>query len=102
MVRSGATCVVDFLYELHGFTEESLRAIADAYRDLGLRALIALGMSDRAYHETVVLDKKLVERSLVDRLEHEKPPSWQEWEEFTRLAIERYHRPELGISIGLA
>ena len=24
MVRSGATCVVDFLYELQGFTEESL------------------------------------------------------------------------------
>src|SRR5712692_1228349 len=44
MVRSGATCVVDFLYELQGFTEESLDAVVDAYRDLGLRALIALGM----------------------------------------------------------
>src|SRR5712691_7252544 len=74
MVRSGATCVVDFLYELQGFTEESLGAIVDAYQDLGLRALIALGMSDRAYHETVVLD------------EH---------------AVERYHRPDEGISIGL-
>jgi 5-methylthioadenosine/S-adenosylhomocysteine deaminase len=101
MVRSGATCVVDFLYELQGFTEESLGAIVDAYRDLGLRALIALGMSDRAYHETVVLDEHLVERSLVDRLEQEKPPRWQEWEEFTRLAAERYHRPDEGISIGL-
>jgi cytosine/adenosine deaminase-related metal-dependent hydrolase len=101
MLRSGATCVVDFLYELQGFTEESLRAIVDAYRDLGLRALIALGMSDRAYHETVVLDEHLVERSLVDRLEQEKPPSWQEWEQFTRLAVERYHRPDEGISIGL-
>jgi 5-methylthioadenosine/S-adenosylhomocysteine deaminase len=101
MVRSGATCVVDFLYELNGFTEESLRAIVDAYRDLGLRALIALGMSDRAYHETVVLDEHLVQRSLVDRLEQEKPPSWAEWEEFARLAVERYHRPDEGISIGL-
>src|SRR5712691_9224426 len=51
MVRSGATCVVDFLYELQGFTEEALAAIVDAYQVLGLRALIALGMSDRAYHE---------------------------------------------------
>src|SRR3989442_1522610 len=101
MVRSGATCVVDFLYELQGFTEDSLGAIADAYRDLGLRALIALGMSDRAYHETVVLDEHLVERSLIDRLEQEKPPDWQEWEEFARLAVERYHRPDEGISIGL-
>jgi 5-methylthioadenosine/S-adenosylhomocysteine deaminase len=101
MVRSGATCVVDFLYELNGFTEESLRAIVDAYRDLGLRALVALGMGDRAYHETVVLDEHLVERSLIDRLEQDKPPSWAEWEEFSRLAVERYHRPDEGISIGL-
>src|SRR5712692_1691847 len=101
MVRSGATCVVDFLYELNGFTEESLRAIVDAYRDLGLRALIALGMGDRAYHETVVLDEQLVDRSLIDRLEQDKPPSWHEWEDFTRLAVERYHRPDEGISIGL-
>ena len=101
MVRSGATCVVDFLYELQGFSDESLNAIVDAYRDLGLRALIAVGMGDRAYHETVVLDEQLVDRSLIDRLERERPPSWQEWEEFSRFAIERHHRPDEGISIGL-
>ena len=101
MVRSGATCVVDFLYELPGFTEPALAAVVDAYRDLGLRALIALGMSDRAYHETVVLDERLVERSLVERLGREKPPSWQEWEEFARLAVQTFHRPDEGIAIGL-
>ena len=102
MVRSGATCVVDFLYELQGFTEESLQAIVDAYRDLGLRALVALGMSDRAYHETVVLDSGLVSPSLIERLEREKPPSWDEWADVTRRAVERFHRPEEGISICLA
>ena len=61
MLRSGATCVVDFLYELQGFTDESLGAVVRAYRDLGLRALIGLGMADRAYHETVVLDAGLVD-----------------------------------------
>ncbi|HKO26707.1 MAG TPA: amidohydrolase family protein, partial [Solirubrobacteraceae bacterium] len=44
MVHSGATCVVDFLYEMAGFTDESLAAVVQAYRDLGLRALIVLGM----------------------------------------------------------
>jgi len=58
-------------------------------------------MGDRAYHETVVLDEQLVDRSLIDRLERERPPSWQEWEEFSRFAIERHHRPDEGISIGL-
>ena len=99
MVRSGATCVVDFLYELHGFTDESLDAVVRAYRDLGLRALVALGMGDRAYHETVVLDEGLVEPELVERLERDKPPSWAEWEAFTRTAVERFHRPDEGISI---
>ena len=53
MVRSGATCAVDFLYELQGFSDESLEAVVRAYRDLGLRALIGLAIADRAYHETV-------------------------------------------------
>lgn len=101
MVRSGATCAVDFLYEMAGFTDESLAAVAQAYRDLGLRVLIILGMGDRAYHETVVLDEGLVQRSLIERLEKEKPPTWEEWEAFTRRAVQRYHRPEEGISIGL-
>ena len=93
-LRSGATCVVDFLYELDGFTEENLDAVVRGYRDVGLRALIALGIGDRAYHETVVLDEGLVSRELVERLERDKPPSWEDWERFVRRAVERFHRPD--------
>jgi 5-methylthioadenosine/S-adenosylhomocysteine deaminase len=99
MLRSGATCVVDFLYELQGFSDESLEAVVRAYRDLGLRALIALAIADRAYHETVVLDAGLVDAELIARLEREKPPSWEETEAFVRHAVERFHRPDEGISI---
>jgi cytosine/adenosine deaminase-related metal-dependent hydrolase len=98
MLRSGATTVVDFLYD----SEEALEPVARAYRDLGLRALIAIGMNDRAYHETVVLDRQLVSPELILRLEREKPPSWSEWSEVARRAVERFHRPEEGISICLA
>jgi 5-methylthioadenosine/S-adenosylhomocysteine deaminase len=98
-LRSGATCVVDFLYELDGFTDETLDAVVRGYRDVGLRALIALGIGDRAYHETVVLEKGLVSSELVDRLERDKPPSWEEWERFVRRAVDRFHRPDEGISI---
>jgi 5-methylthioadenosine/S-adenosylhomocysteine deaminase len=73
MLRSGATCVVDFLYELQGFSDESLDA--------------------------VVRDTGLVDPELVARLEHEKPPAWPEWEAFVRHAVERFHRPDEGISI---
>lgn len=102
MLRSGATCVVDFLYELQGFTEETLAAVVRAYRDLGLRAVLALAVADRAYHETVVLDEGLVGRDLIARLEQERPPMWDEWEPFLRRAVERFHRPEEGISIAPA
>jgi 5-methylthioadenosine/S-adenosylhomocysteine deaminase len=98
-LKSGATCVVDFLYELDGFTDESLDAVARAYRDIGLRALIALGIGDRAYHETVVLDEGLVSRDLIDRLERDKPPTWAEWDRFVRDAVGKFHRPEEGISV---
>jgi cytosine/adenosine deaminase-related metal-dependent hydrolase len=95
MLRSGATTVVDFLYD----GEEALEPVVRAYRDLGLRALIGLAVADRAYHETVVLDEGLVSRELIDRLEREKPPSWAESEEALRRAIDRFHRPHEGISI---
>src|SRR5438477_1346551 len=95
LLRSGATTVVDFLYD----TEHALEPVVRAYRDLGLRALVAIGMGDRAYHETVVLDEGLVSRLLIERLEREKPPSWDEWADVTRRAVERFHRPDEGISI---
>ena len=101
MIRSGATCVVDYVYELAGWTEESIGAVARAYRDLGLRAVIVIGMSDRAYDEVVVLDLGLVSRELRDRFGTDKLPTWPEWETFARRAVERYHRPDEGISIGL-
>jgi 5-methylthioadenosine/S-adenosylhomocysteine deaminase len=101
MIRSGATTVVDFLYELPGFTEESLAAVVRAYRDVGLRTLLVLGMSDRAYHETVLLDLDLVPADLLEELKAEQPPSWPEWEALTRRAVERFHRPDEGVTIGL-
>ena len=100
-LHSGATCVVDFLYELDGFTTESLEAVVRAYRDAGLRALIALGIGDRAYHETVILEEGMVSRELISQLEAEAPPSWDEWEQFCREAVARFHRPDEGISIAL-
>ncbi len=102
LVRSGTTCVVDFLYELAGFTDESLEAVVMAYRDLGLRAVVALGMSDLAFHETTVMDLALVQPALLARLDRDRPPAWDEWEPFVRRSVERFHRPDEGISIALA
>jgi cytosine/adenosine deaminase-related metal-dependent hydrolase len=100
MVRSGTTCVVDFLYET--LDVDALQAVVRAYRDIGLRALIALGTSDRSYHETVVLDERLVDAALLDRLRAERPPTWSEIDSYARSAVELYHRPDEGVAIALA
>src|SRR5262249_44026991 len=69
MLRSGATSVVDFLYEQPEHTEETIGAVVAAYKDLGLRALIGLAVLDRAWHETVVVDANLVPRGLLEQIE---------------------------------
>jgi 5-methylthioadenosine/S-adenosylhomocysteine deaminase len=102
MVHSGATCTVDFVYEQGGVSGEALDAVVQAYRDVGLRALVALGMSDLAYHETVALEETLVPASLLEQLERKRPPAWDEWEAFARDVVARHHRPDEGITIGLA
>src|SRR5205823_5283989 len=65
-LRSGATCVVDFLYELDGFTTESLEAVVRGYRDAGLRALIALGIETRMQ---AVSGRRMYGKTLVEHMD---------------------------------
>jgi cytosine/adenosine deaminase-related metal-dependent hydrolase len=102
MLRSGATCAVDFLYELAGLTEESLAAVVAAYRDVGLRAVVCLAVVDLGYLETVAVDPRLIPEPLQRRLEVERPPAWPEWETVVRRAVARFHRPDEGIAIAIA
>ena len=98
-IRSGATCVADFLYELPTLSLETLDPVVRAYRDLGLRALIVLGIADRPFLETVELDEAALDPSLRNRLEREVAPSWPESELLIREAVAAYHRPQDGLSI---
>lgn len=102
LVRSGATCVVDFLADPSGFTEESLGAVVSAYRDVGLRVVIALSVFDLPYYETVLADHDWYDRDVWEVMERSRPPAWEQWEPAIRRAVERFHRPDKGISIGLA
>jgi 5-methylthioadenosine/S-adenosylhomocysteine deaminase len=49
-----------------------------------------------------VLDERLVDPELLARIAEDPPPTWDECEAFARAAVSRYHRPDDGISIGLA
>lgn len=102
MASTGTTCVVDFLVEASGHTEASLAAVVRAYRDVGLRALICVGMADRPTHETGIVDLEAVPDDLVARLRAIRPPAASESLATARRLVERFHRPEEGIAIGLA
>jgi 5-methylthioadenosine/S-adenosylhomocysteine deaminase len=100
-IRSGATCIADFLYELGGLTVGSLGPVVQAYKDLGLRALIVLGINDRPFRETIEMDVGLLDPDLLRRLEDETPQTWPELDTFIREAAGAYHRPEEGVALGL-
>ncbi len=101
LLRGGCTTVVDFLYELHGFTGATVDAVVRAYRDAGLRALVVLGMSDLAWADTLILDATRLGARAREALRDDAPPTWAEWEGFTRDMVAAHHRPEEGIAIGL-
>ena len=53
MVRRGCTAVYDLTNEIPMPTPEGIRAVGQAYADIGMRALIAPMMADIAFHDAI-------------------------------------------------
>jgi guanine deaminase len=53
MVRKGATACFDLFVEFPGPSVEGVLAVADAYREVGLRAVVAPMVSDRTLYEAL-------------------------------------------------
>lgn len=102
MLRGGTTSVVDFLYELPELTEDSLAAVAAAYRDVGMRVLICLAVADRSFYEGAAVDAGLIPPDVRAELDRRQPPPIGEWLAACRRLVDRFHRPDEGIGIGLA
>lgn len=56
MLRSGTTCAADFVFEAPEITLEPLEPIVQAYRDLGIRATVILGVADRSFFASLPLE----------------------------------------------
>ncbi len=56
MLRGGVTAVLDHIRFSPGMAPETLDAVAQAYRDAGMRAVIAPVLADRAVADTLPLD----------------------------------------------
>lgn len=96
MLRSGATACVDFLYEAPEITLETLEPVVQAYRDVGMRATILLGVADMPFAASLPLDDS------DGAAAREAPaPSRERIMELARSAVDRWHEPNGMIGIGL-
>jgi 5-methylthioadenosine/S-adenosylhomocysteine deaminase len=95
MLRSGTTTAVDFLYEAPEITLDTLEPVVRAYRDVGLRATVLLGVADLHFADSLPLGAA----GGVARLEA-APPSLEAVMELGEAAADRFHQPGGLIGIG--
>ena len=100
LLASGTTTVVDFLYELPHPTLETLRPVVEAYRDVGIRTVLALSIWDLPWPDTVPLRLDLIPDDLRTAVSAPAPPATQ-WLDLCRDLIGELP-PESAIAVGLA
>jgi 5-methylthioadenosine/S-adenosylhomocysteine deaminase len=95
MLKNGATTVLDHFAGNQGCRFMGAGAAIHAMRDLGLRHVAALTMTDKNYEETVPLGAR--DASLNDeirRMSASEAKSAQAWLDECRAFIESFHAPE--------
>lgn len=97
MLTSGTTTAVDFLYEAPAITLDTLEPVVQAYRDIGLRATILLGVADLPFAQSLPLDGAAAEMAAREA----PPPATGDIIELARAAVEQWHEPGGQIGIGL-
>jgi cytosine/adenosine deaminase-related metal-dependent hydrolase len=96
-LRAGTTALVDFVFEAPEITLETLEPIVRAYRDVGMRATILLGVADLHYLASLDIDP--ADRAAA-AAEFEPQPV-ERIMEIARAAVDRWHEPGGMIGIGL-
>jgi cytosine/adenosine deaminase-related metal-dependent hydrolase len=96
MLRSGTTSCVDFLYEAPEITLDTLEPVVQAYRDVGIRATILLGVADKPFAESLPLRNGEAAAS-----REAAPASLEQIMELAYAAVDRWHEPGGLTGIGL-
>jgi guanine deaminase len=96
MLRSGTTSCVDFLFEAPEVTLDTLEPVVQAYRDVGMRATILLGVADKPFAESLPLTNGATASA-----REAAPPSLESIMNLACSAVDRWHEPDGLIGIGL-
>jgi 5-methylthioadenosine/S-adenosylhomocysteine deaminase len=95
MLKNGATTVLDHFFGNQACRFMGAGAAIQAMRDLGLRHVVALTLSDKNYEETIPLENSSSEVSdEIQRISASEAKATQAWIDDCEAFIETFHAPE--------
>lgn len=95
MLKNGATTVLDHFFGNQACRFMGAGAAIQAMRDLGLRHVVALTLSDKNYAETIPLDNSVPQASdEIQRMSASEAKSTEAWMDDCEEFIEAFHAPE--------
>lgn len=90
-LRNGVTCVLDDVLEQPGQSLEQLGAVFQAYEEAGIRANCSGHIINRPFTDTIPYANELLPDHLKRQVSAVPPPSADEYLDFCREAIARFH-----------
>jgi 5-methylthioadenosine/S-adenosylhomocysteine deaminase len=95
MLKSGATTVMDHFFGNQACRFMGAGAAIQAMRDLGLRHVVALTLSDKKYEETIPLEDTAAELAPeIQRMSGSETRETRSWLEECEAFISEFHDPE--------
>ncbi|CNE54172.1 amidohydrolase [Mycobacterium tuberculosis] len=93
-IRNGVTTVVDDVIELPFQDRDQLAAVFRAYDDLGIRAHVSGHIMNRPFIDTLPFGRNVVPAELARRVDDIRLITTEEYLDYSREAIDRFHRPQ--------
>jgi len=95
MLKNGATTVLDHFFGNQACRFMGAGAAIQAMRDLGLRHVVALTLSDKNYEETIPLENPVPQVGAeIQRMSASEAKATQAWIDDCEAFIETFHAPE--------
>ena len=94
MLKTGTTTVLDHFFGNQACRFMGAGAAIHAMRDLGLRHVVALTLSDKNYEETIPLGSAAAMEDEIKRMSQSEAKATQAWLEDCEAFIETFHAPD--------
>jgi cytosine/adenosine deaminase-related metal-dependent hydrolase len=91
MLKTGCTAAYDQFVAVPTHTDEGVAAVVQAYRDVGMRVVLAPAVSDIVFYRAVPGLLEILPSDIRSEVERLRPSSAQALIRTTRTAIERWH-----------